>query len=54
MFRILSDIKLTHTYQDITIYLWLDGNLVGNELMNKSLSGSIITSTGNIFGVIAE
>ena len=50
MFRILSDIKLTHTYQDITIYLWLDGN----ELMNKTLSGSIITSTGNISGVIAK
>lgn len=54
MFQILSDIKLTHTYQNITIYLWLDGNLVGNELMNKSLSGSIITSTGNISGVIVE
>lgn len=54
MFKILSDIKLTHTYQNITIYLWLDGNLVGNELMNKTLSGSIITSTGNISGFIAE
>ena len=54
MFQILSDLTLTHTYQDIKIYLWLDGNLVGNELMNKSLSGSIITSTGNISGVIAE
>ena len=54
MFKILSDIRLTHSYQDIKIYLWLDGNLVGNELMNKTLSGSIITSTGNISGVIAE
>lgn len=54
MFAILNDLTLTHTYQDIKIYLWLDGNLVGNELMNKSLSGSIITSTGNISGFIAE
>lgn len=54
MFKILSDIELTHTYQNITIYLWLDGNLIGNELKNKTLSGSIITSTGNISGIIVE
>ncbi len=54
MFEILHDLTLTHSYQEIKIYLWLDGNLAGNELMNKTLMGSIITSTGNISGAIVE
>lgn len=54
MFKVLNDLDLTYTYQDIYLYLWLDGDLVGNELMNKSLSGSVITSTGNISGLVIE
>ena len=54
MVKIFDNLELTHSYQTIKVYLWIDGNLVTNELMNKAFAGSIVTSTGNITGVISK
>lgn len=54
MVEILDNLELTYSYQTIKVYLWIDGNLVNNELMNKTFAGSIVTSTGNITGVISK
>lgn len=51
---LLEGLKLTDTYQTLKIYIWINGNLVGNELKDKAFSGKIVASAGNITGAISE
>lgn len=47
---LVKDYRLTEEQTDFTIYLWVDGNMVGNEVMGCGMSGYISASTEQFTG----
>ncbi len=47
---IVEDYRLSEEQTDFTIYLWVDGNEVGNEVMGGRLGGYISASTEQFTG----
>lgn len=47
---IVKDYKLSATNTAFTVYIWLDGNLIGNEAIGASFNGYIGAESENITG----
>ena len=51
---IVEDYRLTEQQTDFTIYLWVDGNEAGNEVMDGRLGGYISASTERFTGQLSN
>ncbi len=49
---LVEDYQLTTEQTDFTVYVWIDGNIAGNEILGASFSGYISASTDRITGVL--
>ena len=48
--NIVENYQLTEENTEFKVYIWLDGNMVGNEVMNASFKGQIGAKTENFTG----
>ena len=51
---LVNDYRLTEEQTDFTVYLWIDGNSVGNEVLGGSFSGYISASTERFTGQLSD
>ena len=49
---IVNNYRLTEEQTDFTVYIWIDGNLAGNEVLGGNFSGYIGASTEQVTGVL--
>lgn len=47
---ILNDYEVTTENTEVTVYLWVDGSKVGNEIVGATFTGYIGTETRNVTG----
>lgn len=49
---IVSDYPLSTTNTEFTVYVWLNGDIVGNEVINAEFQGSISAETSKFTGTL--
>ena len=47
---IVEDYRLTEEQTDFTVYVWIDGEHTGNEILGAAFSGYISAKTENFTG----
>ena len=47
---LVEDYRLTEDQTDFTIYVWIDGNITGNEILGATFTGFISANTEQFTG----